>query len=633
MKNNEMSKIEFSESILRLLDGTITVEQFNQLKNKLKKEPEAIHYYVDFVNICSTILEQSEISTTDMLSDDILQQNEQLSILKKMAEHESKADEIEVAKEDSASKEPISEEERQRRILAFIKEEKRWIEEERQRKEEEQRLKGEELRLIRLLRIQRRQRILKLQRAAKKTWKYAKISAVAAVSAIFVYMGYFLMQPTPVATLTDMANAEWENQVFSGELESRLLPGPTKLTRGYAQITFNDGTEVIIEAPAKIDLKKSNRAYLELGKLSAKVPQQAQGFAVDTPSAAMIDLGTEFGVEVKEDGTSDFHVFKGKVALTAGTKSDRGKNSQVVKAGSAKRVKTGSKMIKDIPFTGSKFARTVHPAPVEVPVKSIEPVEVIEPVKPVRPDESKYPSPYVQAVHQTGPVAYWPFNQDSKQIGNKLQYVKKAGIKAIRPVPGNGKCDDALKLNGKNSHVWARDRDIVGNWAQNGFSLVLWIRPDTIARQNIILNAEPDDPYSNYSRQLFINNEGKFAFWILVMEPDIPDDLYPLTLTSSTLAQPGIWYHVAVTVDPDDGISMFVNGTEESNLSLDNQVFDFKPEERDRIYIGSSACGHDDDRERMNSFTGGLDEIARYNRALTAQEIKGLYNSVGYNKD
>ena len=92
MKNNEMSKIELSESILRLLDGTITVEQFNQLKSKLKKEPEAIHYYVDFVNICSTILEQSEISTTDMLSDDISQQNEQLSILKKMAVSKLRSD-------------------------------------------------------------------------------------------------------------------------------------------------------------------------------------------------------------------------------------------------------------------------------------------------------------------------------------------------------------------------------------------------------------------------------------------------------------------------------------------------------------------------------------------------------------
>ena len=45
----------------------------------------------------------------------------------------------------------------------------------------------------------------------------------------------------------------------------------------------------------------------------ANVPPPAVGFTVETPTAVLNDLGTEFGVNVHEAGTSDVQVFRGLV--------------------------------------------------------------------------------------------------------------------------------------------------------------------------------------------------------------------------------------------------------------------------------------------------------------------------------
>jgi hypothetical protein len=78
-------------------------------------------------------------------------------------------------------------------------------------------------------------------------------------------------------------------------------------------------------------------------------------------------------------------------------------------------------------------------------------------------------------------------------------------------------------------------------------------------------------------------------------------------------------------VDAKGDICLFVNGIEESYLSLDGRLLHFD-NERNLIYIGSAACGVMDDREPMNSFKGALDEVARYNRPLAPEEIKQLYS-------
>jgi hypothetical protein len=54
---------------------------------------------------------------------------------------------------------------------------------------------------------------------------------------------------------------------------------------------------------------------LAAGKLRAHVGPEAVGFAVTTPSARVVDLGTEFGVVVAPSGQTEAHVIRGQVQL------------------------------------------------------------------------------------------------------------------------------------------------------------------------------------------------------------------------------------------------------------------------------------------------------------------------------
>jgi hypothetical protein len=76
---------------------------------------------------------------------------------------------------------------------------------------------------------------------------------------------------------------------------------------------FATGADVRIEGPAEIELVTAKRCVLNSGRLVASVPPSATGFVVDTPSAQLTDIGTEFGVVVRDDLTSDVQVFQGIV--------------------------------------------------------------------------------------------------------------------------------------------------------------------------------------------------------------------------------------------------------------------------------------------------------------------------------
>src|SRR5437773_1342423 len=74
---------------------------------------------------------------------------------------------------------------------------------------------------------------------------------------------------------------------------------------------------VVLQGPASMELLGGNSARLLRGKLTAQVPASAKGFQITSPQGKIVDLGTEFGMAVARDGTTDVYVFKGKVEAYA----------------------------------------------------------------------------------------------------------------------------------------------------------------------------------------------------------------------------------------------------------------------------------------------------------------------------
>jgi hypothetical protein len=85
-------------------------------------------------------------------------------------------------------------------------------------------------------------------------------------------------------------------------------------SKGMVQLEFMQGATAILEGPVSTRLVHDNAMELKLGKLRAHVPKVAVGFTVDLPMGKVIDLGTDFGIEVDDDGSAEVYVFRGKVS-------------------------------------------------------------------------------------------------------------------------------------------------------------------------------------------------------------------------------------------------------------------------------------------------------------------------------
>ncbi|MEN6308398.1 MAG: NPCBM/NEW2 domain-containing protein [Anaerohalosphaeraceae bacterium] len=161
-----------------------------------------------------------------------------------------------------------------------------------------------------------------------------------------------------VAVLTDSFNAQWENVDDSMQTGTRLAANSTELylKEGLAELLFDNNAKVIIEGPARFKLIADDRIGLSYGKAYTIVPQEAVGFSVYTRNAKVIDLGTEFGVEVNSQGDTYLSVVKGQTQLIAGKKPDV--PTMVVGQKTAKIVNGSTCDVSSIPYNEYRFVRS-----------------------------------------------------------------------------------------------------------------------------------------------------------------------------------------------------------------------------------------------------------------------------------
>jgi len=117
-----------------------------------------------------------------------------------------------------------------------------------------------------------------------------------------------------VAVLTKSVGIDWSKETgFRPELGSTLEPSSLKITKGLAQVEFLRGATIILEGPVDFEILHSNGGLLNQGKLRAVVPEVARGFSVNLPKGKLIDLGTEFGLNVHDKGSVEVFVYRGEV--------------------------------------------------------------------------------------------------------------------------------------------------------------------------------------------------------------------------------------------------------------------------------------------------------------------------------
>ena len=176
----------------------------------------------------------------------------------------------------------------------------------------------------------------------------------SAAACLLVALGLYLAQtrePRPAGTssaevksvasfarLVRSVDVAWTDDVLPTVVGARLPAARYQMTVGLAEIRLDSGVSLVVEAPAEFELLTEQRAYLYDGKIRGTVPPGAEGFTVASADMTVVDLGTEFGLQVDETGSSEVHVFDGEVQLHRAAEDASAGAPHVITAGRAVRI-------------------------------------------------------------------------------------------------------------------------------------------------------------------------------------------------------------------------------------------------------------------------------------------------------
>jgi hypothetical protein len=152
-----------------------------------------------------------------------------------------------------------------------------------------------------------------------------------------------------VGQVSGMLDCRWADPRTAPAGFDRIALGRRyALLSGLMEITYDSGAKVILQGPCNYEVRSKTAGYLSDGRLTARIDKKrAQGattarqhetldraisglhaarsssplFSIETATATIADLGTEFGVEVDKSGICRTHVYQGKVELRI---ADRG---------------------------------------------------------------------------------------------------------------------------------------------------------------------------------------------------------------------------------------------------------------------------------------------------------------------
>jgi ferric-dicitrate binding protein FerR (iron transport regulator) len=130
--------------------------------------------------------------------------------------------------------------------------------------------------------------------------------------------------PAEYGRITDATDAVWGAPIPQSLTDQRL-----RLREGTVTVAMADGATLSVRGPAEFELDSKNSVYLFRGRLVATVPEPALGFTVRSPSSRVVDLGTEFVVDVDDRGATAVQVLRGEVEVSAAEAGDEGQRWQL----------------------------------------------------------------------------------------------------------------------------------------------------------------------------------------------------------------------------------------------------------------------------------------------------------------
>lgn len=411
--------------------------------------------------------------------------------------------------------------------------------------------------------------------------------------------------PPYVAVVIRLDGAEWETSDGSHASEgSPLRAGSHRLLTGRALLTLFNGVMLSVQGPADLNLLAVERVFCRQGKVRARVPAGADGFTVLAPGSAVVDFGTEFGLNVAADGKAQCMVFQGKAEVSLLNADGHMLRSQLLNAKMAADIDPGAGRIRDIAPKPDQFVA----APEMIPPSLV--------LHPAYPDE-------VRRLH---PWGYWRFETQANHLFlNEVPGrppLRAIGRVALAGAPGEN--HSAVFSSTKAEHYLAMD----GSWTPprpEGYAVELWALSETFKTSSLIsLISRADEPNQNH---IFLLEMTGLSHHLLhdpcrvrFLDRWPPGKFGGVNLFTQRMYIPYRWHHL-VAQKREDRLELYLDG--ELQVATDADLAEATT--ACRLLVGQLKTDAQGRTSETRPFVGRLDELAVYDRPLSPKDIRRHY--------
>ena len=243
---------------------------------------------------------------------------------------------------------------------------------------------------------------------------------------------------------------------------------------------------------------------------------------------------------------------------------------------------------------------------------------------------------FLRGMNMTGNVLLLHLNNDSAYGENDTHVYDSSGNGNNGTVTGatynsSGKLNGAYSFDGNNDYMGLGDVfDDTFTGINKQFSISLWLKPSSTMTNNIIIAKVADGSCSENQRQLlyrlYTGSKPEFLWY-----GSLDGGSYRGTIGSTAITDTSVWYHLVAVYDGTQAVnsrvSLFVNGASEST-SIDLTYGSPSSIADGAAHVGigkilntnGGNCG-----TWADYFNGTIDEVAIFNRTLSATEIQDIY--------
>jgi len=219
-----------------------------------------------------------------------------------------------------------------------------------------------------------------------------------------------------------------------------------------------------------------------------------------------------------------------------------------------------------------------------------------------------------------------PFESNSPTMAEDYSGYANNGNVTRATWTSRGVVGGAYNFNGVNSSITVQDSLSLGgdgNWAE--ISIEFWVKAAAPQHgSRIIARKTASNSTGSYmvGFQTSSSEPANTLFWGITTNDG---DYYDLYNDTTTVIPTGVWTHVVCTFRSDTGLTIYINGVQKANRSLQATIEGpsnpINYEKNEKLFIGCS--GENSPNRWLN---GTLDEVRIYPKKLTPDQIMQRYS-------